>query len=75
MLGHPPLRFFFRDSVQMTALRAAVSAIAVWTTFPHLSSKFWVQVTSGQVTRSGQMTQPSNKFYNCVTATVVEIKI
>ena len=46
----------------MTALRAAVFAIAVWTTFPYLSWTFLAQVTSSQVTRPGQVTQPPRNF-------------
>ena len=45
-----------------------------WTTFPHLSGIFLAQVTSGQVTRPGQVTPTSEKLCNCVTATVVERK-
>ena len=36
--------------------------IAVRTTFPRLSGKFWIQVTVCQVARAGQVTQPPANF-------------
>ena len=52
----PPPSGFFVNSVKTAARGAAFFCIAVRTTVPQLSWKFWVQVTQGQVTRSGQVT-------------------
>ena len=53
----------------LSEIRCHPSPIIVWLLHP------WVQVTKGQVTRSGQVTPPPQKLYNRVTVTVVERKI
>ena len=54
----------------------AVFSLAVRTTVPQLSGKFWVQVTSGEVTGSGQVTPPlKKKLCNRVMFTVIEMNI
>ena len=47
----PPLRFF-ADNAKTAACSAAALSIAVHSSFPHIVSKFWPRVMSGQVSRS-----------------------
>ena len=47
----PPLRFF-ADNAKTAARSAAALGIAVHSSFPHIVSKFWPRVMSGQVSRS-----------------------
>ena len=56
-----PLQFF-ADSAKTAARSAAVFGTPYLASFPHLIWKFQVQVTSGQVTRSGQVISPPKMF-------------
>ena len=47
----PPLRFF-ADNAKTAARSAAALGVAVHSSFPHIVSKFWPRVMSGQVSRS-----------------------
>ena len=56
-----PLRFF-ADNAKTAARSAAALGIAVHSSFPHIVSKFWPRVMSGQVTSPHHVTQPPKKF-------------
>ena len=48
----PPPSGFFADDAKTAARSAAALGIAVHSSFPHIVSKFWPRVMSGQVSRS-----------------------
>ena len=51
LISAPPSGFF-ADNAKTAARSAAALGIAVHSSFPHIVSKFWPRVMSGQVSRS-----------------------
>ena len=59
----PPLRFF--EDTEKTAARSAIVfffCVPYQPSFSHLSWEYCLQIISGQVIRSGQVTPPPKKF-------------